>query len=310
MKMLITGSRGFIGSILTSRARENGHMIIPVDDFSRGLNETSYCVNWDCRKGVSHILDEYVFDDKQAPVDAIVHLAAGTGSLSRPYEELCELNIDMTKKIYEEAVKWGIKVFAFPTTSLVEGVPDAPYVRSKEDAMQWLLKQDDGVNIIPLQFYNVTGGYRDFSEIRKLEVHIIPIMIECFMQNKPFIINGSNYDTVDGTPGRDFSNVVDVCDFIIHLTQRQLKSPFKSSGVIKVGTGRTTTALQMVNMFNDIVEPKFGRKLQHEFGPERLFDCGWLRCDQPYLHVFRPPMNIKQSLKQEVDIILRKVYNA
>lgn len=303
MKLAITGARGFIGSILASRAKENGHRVVAIDDFSRGLNDYP-CIEWDCRKGISHILDEFTYSTKEPPVDAIVHLAAGTGSLSRPYEELCELNVDMTKKIYEEAVKFGVKVFAFPTTSLVEGCPDAPYVKSKQDAMDWLLSQDDGIRVIPLQFYNVTGGYKEFSEIRKMEVHIIPIMIDCYMNDKPFIINGNDYDTIDGTPGRDYSNVLDISDFIIHMIDAQLKSPFKSKGVIKLGTGRITTALQLINMFNRF----FKAEVKYEFGPRRAFDCGWLKCDQPYLHAFRTPLPIEQSLFDEVNIILRKVY--
>jgi UDP-glucose 4-epimerase len=309
MRILISGTRGFIGSVLMTRAKEAGHFAYGLDDYSRGLNDTA-TKKWDCRQGVKEIFDEFTVNVNEPPFDAVVHLAAGTGSLSRPYEELCELNIDMTKKIYLESVEAGIPVFAFPTTSLVEGVPDSPYVRSKQDAMDWLLSKNDNINKIPLQFYNVTGAYNDFSEIRKLEVHIVPIMIECFMNNKPFIINGDKYDTVDGTPGRDFSNVIDVSDFILHLCRVQLERPFKSGGVIKVGTGQITTALQMVEMFNEIVVPRFGRKLEYEIGPERAYDCGWLRCDQPYLSIVKKPILIKQSLRSEVDTILRKVYNA
>jgi UDP-glucose 4-epimerase len=310
LKILITGSKGFIGSVLAYRAREQGHQVINVDDDSRGLNEVPNCLIWDCRQGISHILDEFTYSDSKPPVDAVVHLAAGTGSLSRPYEELCELNISMTKKIYEETVAHKIPVFVFPTTSLIEGVPDSPYVKSKQDAMDWLLTRDDGVKVIPLQFYNVTGGYKNCSEIRRLEVHIIPIMLDCFMNHKTFIINGDDYyETKDHSPGRDFSNVCDVTDFILHLINRQLTSPFKCSNVIKVGTGVTTTALEMVQMFNDILEPRFNRKLDFDIGPRRAFDCGALRCDQPYLHVFKTPTMIRQSLADELEIILKVVYN-
>lgn len=307
MKLLITGGRGFIGSVLSLVARERGHKIIAVDDYSRGLNDNP-CITWDCRQGISHILDEFTYNKSDAPFDAVVHLAAGTGSLSRPYEELVELNVEMTKKVYFDAVEHNVKTFVFPTTSLVEGVPDAPYVRSKQDAMDWIMSRNDGINIIGLQFYNVTGSYNRFSEIRKLEVHIVPIMLECFMNNKPFVINGDQYDTLDGTPGRDFSNVVDVSEFILHLIGIQKISPFKSGGVIKVGTGRITTAKQMVDIFNKWAQPKFNKILQYEIGPIRPYDCGWLRCDQPYLHIFKKPRDIETSLVDELNVLLAEIY--
>jgi len=308
MKILVTGARGFIGSVLCQIGRENGHKMVGLDDFSRGLNDNP-CIDFDCRSGVAAIFDEFTSVNSEPPFDAVVHLAAGTGSLSRPYEELIELNLEMTKKIYFDCLKFKIPTFVFPTTSLVEGVPDSPYVRSKQDAMDWLIGRNDNINIIPLQFYNVTGAYKDFSEIRKLEVHIVPIMLECFMKHVPFVINGSDYDTVDGTPGRDFSNVIDVSQFILHLINVQNQSPFKSDKVIKVGTGQITTAKHMVDMFNIWAEPKFKRELDFRIGPVRPYDCGWLRCDQPYLHIFKKPTDIFTSLVDELNTLAKKVYN-
>lgn len=328
MNLLITGSKGFIGSCLTARVSDRGHAVISLDDNSRGLNDvqsisTHKFIAHDCREGIAPILEEYCdkgveynwtgkrLDKAQFKIDVVVHLAAGTGSLSRPYSELCELNIDMTKKIYHDAVDHGVKVFVFPTTSLVEGVPDAPYVQSKQQAMDWLCEQNDGINIVPLQFYNVTGAYYNFSEHRKLEVHIIPVMLQKYMADENFIINGNDYNTIDGTPGRDFSNVVDVCDAILRLSEIQLSpSPFKINKPIKIGTGVTTTTNQVIDLFNKYMEPKFGRKLKVDIGPRRDYDCGSLRCDQPYVHILNPygPTTIEDSLYEELNALLKVVY--
>lgn len=331
MKILVTGAKGFIGSCLTSLATTFGNEVIAVDDLSRGLNDVQSVkeakfIPFDCREGIAPILDEEFIKKEIAslkvgservettyqPVDVVVHLAAGTGSLSRPYEELVELNVEMTKRIYRDCVEKGVKVFVFPTTSLVEGCPDAPYVKSKQDAMDWLCAQNDDIKLVPLQFYNVTGAYNGFSEHRKLEVHIVPVMLEKFMNKAPFIINGDTYDTVDGTPGRDFSNVRDVCTSILQLAAIQVsQTPFKINKPIKLGTGVITTTLQMIKLFNEYMSPRFGRELDWEIGPIRPYDCGWLRCDQPYLHIltFGYPAPIRLSLYEELGALLKVVYN-
>jgi len=334
LNLLVTGSTGFIGSCLTARAVDFGHSVISLDDQSRGLNDVKSVehkfIRYDCREGIAPILDEFkhpgeitalkYIDDGSGPrsdgvvknfdCDVVVHLAAGTGRLSRPYEELCELNIDMTKRVYADAVSRGVKVFVFPTTSLVEGVPDAPYVRSKQEAMEWICAQNDDIKVVPLQFYNVLGALGRFSENRKLEVHIVPVMLDCYMNDKTFVINGGDYtETVDGTPGRDFSNVIDVCDMILLLAERQLSpTPFKIAKPIKIGTGVTTTTKQMIAMFDAYLEPKFGKKLKTEIGDRRLFDCGSLRCDQPYVYMVKSPILAEQSLKDEIDALLKVVY--
>ena len=329
MNILVTGSKGFIGSCLTAIATEDGHNVLSLDDQSRGLNDVKSVseghrfIAHDCREGIAPILDEYAdipvlsreggiaFHGKGDPINVAVHLAAGTGSLSRPYSELCELNIDMTKKVYQDAVEHGVKVFVFPTTSLVEGVPDAPYVKSKQDAMDWLIAQNDDIKIVPLQFYNVTGAYNGFSEHRKLEVHIVPVMLEKFMKDDTFIVNGDDYDTVDGTPGRDFSNVINVCESILKLSSIQLNSDtsFKANKPIKIGTGVITTTKQMIDMFDAYMEPKFGRKLKWEIGGRRDYDCGWLKCDQPYMNILVDEVfNIKWSIQDELETLLKAVY--
>ena len=83
----------------------------------------------------------------------------------------------------------------------------------------------------------------------------------------------------------------------------------KSGNVIKVGTGQITTAKEMVHMFNAWAKPKFDKELKYEIGPIRPYDCGWLRCDQPYLNIFKKPTSIITSLFDELNTLSRKVYD-
>jgi len=284
MRILVTGSRGFIGSVLTQRALDKGHCVVAVDNGDRGLNRIKKwqpdltLVKKDCREGISDLLANH-------PCDAVVHLAAGTGSLSRPYEELVDLNINMTRTLYKDACDHNVPAFVFPMTSLSldPELKDAPYVKSKQDGMDWLLSQDGVTQVIPFMFCNQAGGYKGLTEYRKKEVHVGPTMLDCYLKKVPFIINGNDYDTVDGTPSRDYVNVVNTADFILNEIRKSMGGKgwpaYKSP--IFLGTGEVTTTLQLVGYFREVIGP-----LDIEIGPRRAFDTGSIQCTSSALKDF------------------------
>lgn len=306
MNILVTGARGFIGSVFCRRAIEQGCQVFALDDESRGLNTLGPFVTQyyrhDCSGGLLEALTRFGLTTKGdsrvygAGVDAVVHLAAGTGSLDRPYAELVGLNVEMTQRVYHDAVAAGAKAFVFPTTSLglAEDLKDSPYVKSKDDAMAWLLKVDDpwakeydspGAELpariaIPVRFFNVTGAYKGASEFRKKEVHMLPRLVDAYVKRVPFVINGDDYDTPDGTPGRDFINVLDLVNWLLYLIGTKVANEGDlcgagvhphADGAIHCGTGAQTTARQAVELFRQHV----GR-VEYEIGPRRAFDTGGL----------------------------------
>lgn len=288
MNILVTGSRGFIGSVITQRAIDHGHKIIAIDNGDRGLNRIKrsqrglILLKRDCREGVEDILQSY-------HCDAIIHLAAGTGSLSRPYEELVDLNINMTKTLYLDALDNNVPVFVYPMTSLSldPELKDAPYVKSKQDGMDWLLSysQNKSTKVIPFMFCNQAGAYKGLTEYRQKEVHVGPVMLDCHMKKRPFIINGNDYDTLDGTPARDYVNVVNTADFILNEIKLNLFYKMPSyTGPIFLGTGEVTTTLQLVNYFREVIGP-----LDIEIGPRRAFDTGSIQCTSTALKDFHGP---------------------
>lgn len=296
MRIVVTGAAGFIGSVLSRRAMELGHDVLALDDLSRGLNPIENVagltfMKHDCRGGIFEASGDFQakqnWSSAAGAVDAVVHLAAGTGSLDRPLDELRGLNVEMTRRVYEDAVALGAKVFAFPTTSLALAVPDSPYVISKEEAFEWVKKQQR-VPVLPLRFFNVAGEYKGFSEYRQNEVHIIPRLVACYTNHDTFVINGDNYDTHDGTPSRDFVNVLDVVETILDLAHRSARgltniSAFaQPDGAIWIGTGRTITVQRVVKVFEQYIG-----SVKSEIGPRRAFDTGALFCPASAVNVVR-----------------------
>lgn len=324
MRIVITGAAGYVGSVLTVRAAEQGHEVIALDDLSRGLNYFpmdpdagqphnskggAVYLRHDCRSGFAEALhsDVSLVEDIRDGIDAVVHLAAGTGSLDRPIEELRGLNVEMTKRVWQDAKDLGAKVFVFPTTSLALAVPDSPYVRSKEEAMTWLLAQTDGPRKVGLRFFNVAGAYKGRTEKRKQEVHLIPAMVLHYMAGEPLVINGDDYpETDDGTPGRDFVNVLDVADAILALIDDHHHGvAAQNDGAIWLGTHHLTSARQAVAIFEQWVGP-----LATKIGPRRAFDCGALYCPPGATRQFarligRPVTPAWVSVRDEVEELVR-----
>lgn len=286
MRIVCTGARGFIGSVFARRASELGHSVIAVDDESRGLNEVEAVsgvryIKHDCRMGLLPVVPLLGHG-----IDAVAHFAAATGSLERPYEELYDLNVRMAQTVYEDALRLGAKAFAWPTTSLALEVPDSSYVRSKEEALRVIHEVDTLHNIaVPVRLFNVAGCYKGFTERRKREVHVIPRLVDCHQRNKPFTINGTDYDTRDGSPSRDLVNVVNVVDYLLYMINKRMDGhelPFHDDGAIWIGTGRSLTVRQMIVSFED-----HAGHVEVQLGPRRPFDCGALNVDPGQAATFR-----------------------
>jgi len=277
LRLVVTGAKGFVGSILSLRAVERGHSVLALDNESRGLNPIGAKIGdsyqkFDCMQGIAEAVKTRGWDR----IDAVVHLAAATGSLERPLDELLEFNVGMTQHVYTDALALGAKTFLWPTTSLALGVPDSPYVESKEQALRWLLQVDKQARISqPVRFFNMTGAYKGLTERRLNEVHILPVMLQKYQAREQFVVNGGDYATVDGSPSRDFTNIVDAVDTLLDIAENRARGkvdqPRAKDEAVWLGTGQSTTVLELIKMFDQWVGA-----LDYKIGPRRAFDCGSL----------------------------------
>lgn len=314
MRVVVTGAAGFIGAVFCRRAAEEGHDVFALDDRSRGLNpvwdlsDVTF-IEHDCRDGLTKAT-------LPIPIDVVVHLAAGTGSLHRPIDELRDLNVKMTQRVFHDALSLGTKVLVFPTTSLAVGVPDSPYVISKEEGLTWLrenVPDRELMRLLLLRLFNVAGAYKGFTERRKNEVHMIPTMAQAFLDGTRFVINGNDYsdngldDSEDRSPARDYVHVVDVVDYVMSLVRKRVHGEpivVEDDQAVWVGTGRPTTVRQAVQIFRQWVG-----SLDTEYGPRRPFDAGFLRCRTASIEqfaAFRPPAPSWVAIRDEARELVRQ----
>lgn len=109
MKILVTGGAGFIGSALCQSLLKSGHSMIVIDNLSAQIHgaipsvDLAWMNSSDIEFIRADIRDAKVMDDALARVDAVVHLAAETGTGQSMYQiaHYYEVNQQATAQMCE-----------------------------------------------------------------------------------------------------------------------------------------------------------------------------------------------------------------
>lgn len=117
-KILITGSKGVIGTVLTKSLAED-FVVIQLDKQIQSNNTTEFSVDIADQEALEEVFQSI------GQINYIIHLAANA-SPEASWEEVLRNNIIATKNIYENAREYGVKRIIFASsTHLVayEGYP-------------------------------------------------------------------------------------------------------------------------------------------------------------------------------------------
>jgi UDP-glucose 4-epimerase len=311
LRAMVTGCNGFLGSTLCARLTEIGVDVIGIDNNCRGLNVVKDLPNLVYHEfDLQSIITRRQILELNRP-DVIFHLAAATGDLTRPVEELEAINVQMTYDLFKDSrtltpMDSYSPIFIYPTTSLAIAVPESTYVQTKEKVLDMLRGEPDSDRLILFRNFNICGSYRDFGENRRMEVHLFPRMYKCYKTGETLTINGDDYDTIDGTPSRDFAHVLDAMDFYIHcwILKRSGRLDYPTTdGLLEMGRGKPITVLECAQIVLENMK-KWGIRgpgFNMEIGPRRDYDCGSLRCSRPdVVSNFREPANWYQMLRDSM----------
>ncbi len=133
MKILVTGNRGYIGSVLTEMLLAKGHEVV---GFDTGYYEDCYLMaGAKPTRQITKDVRAANIDDVQG-IDAIIHLAALSndplGELKPGLTE--EINLGGTLKIAELAKKAGVKRFIYSSSQSMYGMADTSHELSEDEA--------------------------------------------------------------------------------------------------------------------------------------------------------------------------------
>lgn len=273
MAILVTGGAGYIGSHTAKTLAQVGLQPIVIDSLERGHREA---VQWGPLV-VADIGDraalEKIFRDHA--IEGVLHFAAFAyvgESMQKP-ELYFHNNVLKTLNLLETMHANGVHTIVFSSTCATYGDPIEipiseehpqhpvnPYGESKlmvERLLYWFGRVH-GMQWTALRYFNAAGADPDgqIGEEHDPEPHLIPLAISAAMgRTKALEIYGTDYDTPDGTPIRDYLHVTDLGT--AHVAALRYLQQGGESTPFNLGTGRGQTVREVIAM----VERVSGQKV-------------------------------------------------
>lgn len=283
MKVLIVGGAGYIGGVTTHLAHAVRHKVTVIDDLSSG-----HAVH--IPKGVELIqgnINDAAFIRRMfagRTFDCVMHFAAKilvSESTEKPYEYF-QNNTVATLEMIEQAVSHGVTRYIFSSTAAVYGeprhtplteddptLPINPYGMSKFLSEQLLksYQQTHGLQWCALRYFNVAGAYDHVGPDYPFISHIIPKLLDAAATKQPFIIQGNDYDTKDGTCVRDYVHVTDIARAHLLAADKMVGGHLLNQP-INLGSNSGYSVKQVTDEFIRLT----GQKLDVKIGPRRPGD--------------------------------------
>ena len=315
MKILITGSAGFIGSHLVSYLLKKEDVeIIGIDDLSTGSkknvlrNQKLYGDRYRFIEG--NILQNNLLENNIKEAEYIIHLAAQVSVVKSSLNPLETHNINASAflEIIELAKKYKLKKVIYPSSCAVYGEmgnkatkessyknPCSIYASTKylnDLYASNLSKLEIYPEIVGLRLFNVFGSWQACNTGYAA---VIPIWISRLLNGlDPFIYG-------DGKSTRDFIHVEDVCNAFYKVL---IKKEKELNIIYNIGYGNSINLLKLFEILKTILstelkiidsnvkpvfkEPRIG-EIKHSMAEISLA--------RKYLN-FKPTITIKEGIKE------------
>lgn len=324
MKVLITGGLGYIGShIANELASENIEYVI-IDNLSNSYAQTKTNLeiltgrpvkyyNFDINE--SEKLEKVLKSEK---IDTVIHCAglkAVHESVKQP-ERYYESIVETTGNLLNSMLNVGVKNIVFSSSATVYGTQDksaidetctpaplSPYAEYKLKAEKMIEKahRKYGMNAIVFRYFNVVGAHPSSligDNGKSAFYNVFKYIMNAANQNRVFTIAGGDRPTYDGTAVRDYIHVCDLSK--AHVNAVKYLQSKKGFEIINVGTGRQTSILELVKVYNSLTKPK----LEYNFTDKRPGDADIVYCDNTKLKSllnFTPSYTISDVMKTCID---------
>ncbi len=281
MKILVTGAGGYIGSVASGLLLEAGFDLVCLENFVRGYKQPLELLQ--AQFGAERLLLEQadlstsdlsqIFTRHQ--ISAVMHFAAllNVGeSMHQPVEYFSN-NVVGTQRLIEAMHQAKVRQLVFSSSCTVYGnaqylpideahpvvQPESVYGASKkicEDMLSWYGKLGI-LEYVALRYFNVCGATDDgaIGDSKRPSFHLMQNAVLGAMGLRDFTFNYATVDTPDGSPIRDYVNVVDLGQ--AHVAALQFLQREKRTEIFNLGTGSGNSVLEIVNMVKQVTGKDF-----------------------------------------------------
>lgn len=269
--ILVVGGAGYIGSHTTLALKEAGYGTVVYDNFSSGHRDA--CFGDHLVEGDLADTDRLAGVLAQFDIACVIHFAALIEAGQSVIDPLpfFQNNVGGTLSLLEAMRRAGVMRLVFSSTAAVYGnqaqtpllaedlprSPINPYGDSK--AMVERIFESCvpayGLHAIALRYFNAAGADAQgrSGERHDPETHLIPLVIEAAQGTRAQIrINGTDYDTPDGTCIRDYIHVTDLASGHVAAVAHLLAQDAAGFQPINLGTGTGRSVREVIAAVKEI----------------------------------------------------------
>lgn len=276
----ITGAGGYIGSVAAHLLLHKGYRVVALDNFSTGYREPLELLQEMFGEDKLVWYETSLGEDlspifqKEKSIEAVLHYAAFCSvneSMENPGLYFSN-NTCSTHNLLHTLERFDIRRIVFSSTCAVYGEaeyvpidenhptrPANPYGESKkmsETMIDWYARLRE-FSYVVLRYFNVCGATDDglLGDSKKPSVHLMQNAVRGALGIEPFQLTCARFDTPDGTPIRDYVNVVDLNE--AHLKALEYLSTGGESTLINLGTGSGNSVMEIVQAVQKITNKPF-----------------------------------------------------
>ncbi len=306
MKVLLTGSCGYIGSHTLVELLDRGYEVVGIDNFSNSKREVIDNIKKITGKDFvfyeGDVCDKTILEKifNENKIDIVIHFAGykAVGESTLKPLMYYRNNIDSTLSLLEVMDEYNCHNFIFSSSATVYGKPHTlpikenfplsttnPYGTTKltiEYILKDLYKSNNDWNIVILRYFNPVGAHKSGligENPNGIPNNLMPYIVK--VANKEYDhlnVFGNDYDTPDGTGVRDYIHVVDLA--IGHI--KAIDDILNNCGldIFNLGTGNGYSVLDIVNSFEKVNNVE----VPYEIKPRRDGDIDACYADPTYAY--------------------------
>ena len=306
MKVLLTGSCGYIGSHTLVELLDRGYEVVGIDNFSNSKREVIDNIKKITGKDFvfyeGDVCDKTILEKifNENKIDIVIHFAGykAVGESTLKPLMYYRNNIDSTLSLLEVMDEYNCHNFIFSSSATVYRKPHTlpikenfplsttnPYGTTKltiEYILKDLYKSNNDWNIVILRYFNPVGAHKSGligENPNGIPNNLMPYIVK--VANKEYDhlnVFGNDYDTPDGTGVRDYIHVVDLA--VGHI--KAIDDILNNCGldIFNLGTGNGYSVLDIVNSFEKVNNVE----VPYEIKPRRDGDIDACYADPTYAY--------------------------